>query len=58
MPAICLAHNFLNFLQLILNEGKPDLNWQDEIVRTTCLTHEGEIVNEKIKQFYFQLIDK
>jgi H+-translocating NAD(P) transhydrogenase subunit alpha len=56
--SLMLGHNFLNFLQLILKEGKPDLNWQDEIVRTTCLTHEGEIVNEKIKQFYFQLIDK
>jgi NAD(P) transhydrogenase subunit alpha len=54
-----LAHNFLNFLQLILNEeGKLDLNWQDEIIKTSCLTQEGEILNEKIKQFYFQFIDK
>jgi NAD(P) transhydrogenase subunit alpha len=53
-----LGHNFLNFLQLILNEGKLELNWQDEIVRTSCLTHEGEILNEKIRQFYFQYIDK
>jgi NAD(P) transhydrogenase subunit alpha len=54
-----LAHNFLNFLQLILDEeGKLNLNWQDEIIKTSCLTREGEIVNEKIKQFYFQFIDK
>jgi NAD(P) transhydrogenase subunit alpha len=48
-----LGHNFLSFLQLILDDaGSVSLNWQDEIINTSCLTRDGEIINPKIKQFY------
>jgi H+-translocating NAD(P) transhydrogenase subunit alpha len=54
-----LGHNFLGFLQLLLDDaGNLNLNWQDEIINTSCLTREGEISNRKIKQFYTQYIDK
>lgn len=42
--------NLLNFLKLIIKEdGSMDLNFEDEIVKGTCLTHNGELVNERVK---------
>jgi H+-translocating NAD(P) transhydrogenase subunit alpha len=50
-----LSNNFLGFIRLILDEkGDQKLNWNDEIIKGSCLTHEGTILNEKIKQFYKQ----
>jgi H+-translocating NAD(P) transhydrogenase subunit alpha len=50
-----LSNNFLSFMRLILDEnGDQHLNWNDEIVKGSCLTHEGSLVNEKMKQFYKQ----
>jgi H+-translocating NAD(P) transhydrogenase subunit alpha len=43
--------NVLNFLQLITDkEGNLKLNWDDELVKGSCITHEGEIVHERLKQ--------
>jgi H+-translocating NAD(P) transhydrogenase subunit alpha len=54
-----LGHNFLSFLQLLLDDtGNFNLNWQDEIINTSCLTRNGEISNGKIKQFYTQYLVK
>ncbi|MDB5196929.1 MAG: Re/Si-specific transhydrogenase subunit alpha [Flaviaesturariibacter sp.] len=42
--------NILNFLQLIINkEGQLALNWEDDLVKGSCITHNGEIVNERVK---------
>lgn len=41
--------NILNFLQLITTkEGQLHLNWEDDLVKGSCITHNGEVVNEKI----------
>jgi NAD(P) transhydrogenase subunit alpha len=41
--------NVLNFLQLITDkEGNLNLNWNDDLVKGSCITHDGKIVNEKI----------
>jgi NAD(P) transhydrogenase subunit alpha len=41
--------NLLNFLHLILSkEGGINLNWEDELVKGCCITHKGEVVNEKL----------
>ena len=43
--------NMINFLKLIVDkEGQLILNWEDDIVAGTCITHEGEIKNERIKK--------
>lgn len=43
--------NILNFLQLITTkEGNVNLNWDDDLVKGTCVAHNGEIVNERVKQ--------
>lgn len=43
--------NLLNFLALITSkEGNVALNWDDDLVKGSCITHNGEIVHEKIKE--------
>lgn len=42
--------NILNFLQLITNNGGTlNLNWEDDLVKGACITHDGKITNERIK---------
>jgi NAD(P) transhydrogenase subunit alpha len=42
--------NVLNFLQLIINkESQLNLNWDDDLVKGSCVTHGGEITNERVK---------
>ncbi len=42
--------NILNFLQLIITkEGQLNLNFEDDLVKGTCVAHGGEITNEKVK---------
>lgn len=42
--------NILNFLQLITSkEGSLNLNWEDDLVKGSCITHNGEIVHERMK---------
>lgn len=42
--------NLTNFLRLIIGEdGALNLNFEDDIVKGTCLTHNGELVNERVK---------
>ncbi len=42
--------NILNFLQLITSkEGAVNLNWEDDLVKGSCITHNGEIINERVK---------
>ena len=41
--------NLINFLKLIINkEGGVTLNWEDDLVKGTCITHDGKVVNEKV----------
>lgn len=42
--------NLFNFLQLIITpEGALNLNFDDDIVMGTCITSNGEILNERVK---------
>lgn len=40
--------NMLNFLQLIIKDGNIDLNFEDDLVKGTCVAHDGKITNERI----------
>ena len=43
--------NVLNFLQLIIDkEGKLNLNWEDDLVKGSCITHGGQITNERVQK--------
>lgn len=42
--------NLLNFLELITSqEGQLKLNWDDDLVKGSCIIHNGEIVHERLK---------
>jgi H+-translocating NAD(P) transhydrogenase subunit alpha len=43
--------NVLNFLQLITDkEGNLNLNWEDDLVKGCCITHNGAVVHERLKR--------
>ncbi len=46
------ARNLTSFLLHLTKEGKLQLNLKDEIMRETLLTHEGEIVNARVREFF------
>ncbi len=42
--------NVFNFLKLLIGEeGALNLNFDDDIVKGTCITHQGEVFNERVK---------
>ncbi|MEI7661563.1 MAG: Re/Si-specific NAD(P)(+) transhydrogenase subunit alpha [Bacteroidota bacterium] len=42
--------NVINFLKLMISaKGEFNLNWNDDIVKGTCITYDKEIVNERMK---------
>lgn len=44
-----LSRNHAALLQLLVKDGKLALNFDDEIIREACVTHEGRIVAERIR---------
>lgn len=45
--------NVLNFLKLMIDkEGNLQLNFEDELVTGTCITHDGKITNERVRKFF------
>jgi NAD(P) transhydrogenase subunit alpha len=46
------ARNVATFLAYMMKDGKLQLNRQDEIIRETMVTHGGEIVNARVREFF------
>ena len=44
------AKNLYNFIELSLKDGAFTLDWSDELIAKTCLTHAGEIKHETTRQ--------
>ena len=44
------AKNVLTLLQYLLKDGELQLNFKDDIIGSTCLTHGGEILNQRVKE--------
>ena len=44
------AKNVANLLDLLVSEGQLNLDFEDEIVAGACITHEGEIKNERARE--------
>jgi H+-translocating NAD(P) transhydrogenase subunit alpha len=43
--------NLLNFLQLIIDKsGNLNLNFDDDLVKGSCITHNGEITNQRVRE--------
>ena len=43
------SRNIQSFLQGIVKEGELNLNFEDEVVSGTCITHEGKVVHQTVK---------
>ncbi|MBN1543518.1 NAD(P)(+) transhydrogenase (Re/Si-specific) subunit alpha, partial [candidate division KSB1 bacterium] len=43
------ARNLAAFLNLLVKDGALHLNFDDEIIRTSCITHDGKIVQEQVQ---------
>jgi H+-translocating NAD(P) transhydrogenase subunit alpha len=41
--------NIFNFLKLMIDaEGNINLNFEDDLIKGTCITHDGKVVNERV----------
>ena len=47
--SILYAKNMMALLNLLLDEGEPNFNFEDEIILNTTITHNGEIISPLIK---------
>src|SRR5699024_8960520 len=39
-----------NFIDLLINDGEINLDFEDEILAGMCITHDGEIVHERTRE--------
>jgi proton-translocating NAD(P)+ transhydrogenase subunit alpha len=46
------ARNIANFLNHLFQGGRTDLDLDDEITRETLLTRNGELVNQRVRDFF------
>ncbi len=46
------ARNLTAYLTYMVKDGKLQTNVQDEIVRETLITHGGEVVNARVREFF------
>jgi NAD(P) transhydrogenase subunit alpha len=46
------ARNLTAFLSHLVRDGKLQINLDDEIIRETLLTQNGEIVNQRVREFF------
>jgi proton-translocating NAD(P)+ transhydrogenase subunit alpha len=46
------ARNITAFLTHLFKEGKLRMDMDDEIIRETLLTNDGEIVNQRVREFF------
>lgn len=50
------GNNLTSFVRLIAGTGEqPDLDWENEIIRETCLLHDGKVVSTRIRNYYQDL---
>jgi NAD(P) transhydrogenase subunit alpha len=43
------SKNVLNFMKLLVEKGELKLNFQDDILAASCITHEGNVISERLK---------
>ena len=46
------SKNLTTFLLLLVKEGQLQVNTKDDIIRETLLTHGGEVVNTRLREFF------
>ena len=49
------AKNISTLLQYLIKDGELQLNFEDDIINSTCVTHGGEIRNQRVKDALAQI---
>jgi len=49
------AKNISTLLQYLIKDGELQLNFEDDIIDSTCITHGGEIRNQRVKDALTQV---
>ena len=45
--------NVFNFISMMIDEeGKLNLDFEEELLRESCVSHQGEYISKRIKEFY------
>jgi NAD(P) transhydrogenase subunit alpha len=44
------SKNISTLLQYLVKDGELQLNFEDDIISSTCVTHGGEILNQRVKE--------
>jgi len=44
------SKNLMSLLNLLLEDGKPNFNFDDEIIINATVTHEGELISPFVKE--------
>jgi NAD(P) transhydrogenase subunit alpha len=44
------ANNVVRFVQNLVKKGEVVLDFDDEVIRDTCLTHAGEVRNARVRE--------
>ena len=45
-----IAKNLVNFISPFIKDGALALDWEDEVMSGSCLTHAGEVRHAGVKQ--------
>jgi NAD(P) transhydrogenase subunit alpha len=48
--SLLYANNVANLLKLLAPEGNLNLDFEDDIIAGACITHDGQIVNERVRE--------
>ena len=43
------ARNISNLFNEFVKDGELDLDFEDEVIKDSCVTHDGEVMNERVK---------
>jgi NAD(P) transhydrogenase subunit alpha len=44
------SKNLMSLMSLLMKEGKPDFNFEDEIIANATVTHQGELISPFVKE--------
>ena len=39
------AKNLFNFVQLMVKDKKIEIDWEDEILKKSCVSYDGKVLN-------------
>jgi NAD(P) transhydrogenase subunit alpha len=43
------SKNILNFLKILIPKGEIALNFEDDIIANTCISHQGQVISPRLK---------